>query len=150
MSRVSFISVIVIMTIIFAVPALAQDPNISERERMACNVIRDNISAGNDIMDLVKTGIQMGFDTCFVIQCAVDAGGDLDQVVTGALETGSSSDVVARCAVAAGANVEKLAVIIAAAEPFSLCYLPPGDEVIPVGTSFPGGRDDRRLSPSSF
>ncbi len=150
MNRKYAIVLVACLFLLAAFPVFAEDEALTEKEQLVCDVIQDSITAGNDISSFVRTGIQMGFDACFVMRCAMEGEGDLKQIVTGAVEAGSTTDVVARCAVNAGADVEKLAGIIMSVEEFSLCYLPPRDEVIPVGTSFPGGRDERRMSPSSF
>ena len=148
MSKQTFISLLVLVSLRLISPVYAEDTTLAENR--ACNVIQTNIKDGNDIRHLVRTSIQMGFEACFIIGCAVEANGDLEQIVGGAIEGGAATDVIARCAMNEGVDHDMLANIIISAEPFSLCYLPPRDEMIPMGTTFPGGRDDRRISPSSF
>ncbi|UCG77248.1 MAG: hypothetical protein JSV21_06535 [Nitrospirota bacterium] len=120
----------------------------ADKTANTCSLIKEKIDAGIDITATIKTSIQMGFDTCSMIKCSIKNNGDLKQVIDGAVQAGMPTEVIARCAIDAGADPQTLAGILADTEKFSLCYLPPRDEVIPVGVSFPGGRDNRSLSPS--
>lgn len=152
-----YISFFFIVFLLFnSIPALAEQDSksdttsLSQKENRVCSLIRERVREESNIKKIVKTSIQMGYNSCFVIKCAFENGGVLEQIITGALEGGATSDVIAKCALDAGADDIELSNIFARTDLPNLCYLSPRDELIPMPTGYPGGKDDRRISPSSF
>lgn len=120
----------------------------SKKDELICAKIRDKIQKSQEILKVVTTSIQMGYDACGVIKCAIRGGADVRQVLTGAVEAGSTKDVVSRCALDAGADAKEVAGILnSLAEP-GVCYLLPEEPEIIV--SPPVGSRDTFLSPSGF
>ncbi len=60
-------------------------------------VIREFLAKGTDPRLLVKTCIQMGYETCFVVNTSLAAGADRQLVIFGALDGGATSDNLNRC-----------------------------------------------------
>jgi hypothetical protein len=101
--RIIFSADWLILLLLLVVPCTASaeartkgvDP--SRKEELFCRQIQDKITDKQEIRTVVKTGIQMGYDSCRVIKCSVRGGGDLNQIIGGAVEAGISNDIISKC-----------------------------------------------------
>lgn len=75
----------------------------SAAERSACVGIRRTLTAGSDPVLVVRTAVELGYNSCQVIRCTLEGAADRDtgelcrNVVQGAVAAGVPSDVIARC-----------------------------------------------------
>lgn len=103
----------------------------SAAERSGCTGVRGTISAGRDAALVVRTAIELGFNSCQVMRCALEGPAIHDKqplcekVIRGAVAAGVQADVIARCS-AAACEAAAVAEILAATllEP-NYCYFSP-------------------------
>ena len=120
-----------------------------QKEEALCLQIQDKIINKQEIRNVVKASIQMGYGACVVIKCAIKGGGDLKQIIEGAVEAGTTKDVVSRCALDAGADAKDVAFILNNLDVPGLCYILPEEPkfIPPVHDVI---RRGPLLSPSGF
>ncbi|MFZ2199087.1 MAG: hypothetical protein WAV13_15215 [Thermodesulfovibrionales bacterium] len=131
-------------------PVNASDSARQKKEEVLCRQIQDKITNKQEIRNIVKTGIQMGYGACGVIKCAIKGGGDSKQVIEGAVEAGAAKDVISRCALDAGVDARDVAFILSYIDVPGICYilLEEPEYIIP-----PGPDPSKRrivISPSGF
>jgi hypothetical protein len=106
----------------------------SAAERSSCAGVRRTIQAGADASLVVRTGVELGYNSCQVIRCALETGPAApapgaralcEQVIRGAVSAGVQPDVISRCS-ADACDPAAVAAILAATllEP-NYCYFSP-------------------------
>jgi len=121
----------------------------SQKEGPLCGQIQDKMKTNQEIREIVKTSIRMGYNACGVIRCAVKGDGEVSQVIAGAIDAGSPKDIASQCIFQACAK--DVAVILSNMAESGLGYsLPEEPEFIvtPVTSVTKGGA--LFLSPSGF
>jgi hypothetical protein len=109
----------------------------SAAERASCAGVQRGISTGTDAVLVVRTAIELGYNSCQVIRCALEGKALTDKrthcekVVRGAIAAGVSADVVSRCATDS-CDPDAIAAILADTllEP-NYCYLFPRPPAAP-------------------
>jgi len=76
----------------------------SAAERASCAGVQQSISTGTDATLVVRTAVELGYNTCQVIRCALEGKALPDKrtlcekVIRGAVAAGVLADVISRCA----------------------------------------------------
>lgn len=96
--------------------AKALDFSRLQKDELLCRQLQDKIKNKQEIREIVKTSIKMGYDACGAIKCSIKGGGDSQQAIEGAVEAGTTKDVVARCALDACMEAKTLSPIISQKE----------------------------------
>lgn len=96
----------------------------SAAQHEGCLAIKRTLATERNAALVVRSAVEIGFNSCLAIRCAIEGGGDLAQVIQGAGEAGVQADVVARCAVEAGADRAAVARVLSdLAFDASFCYV---------------------------
>ena len=75
----------------------------SSAERAGCSGVQRVLAAGSDVRVVVRTAVELGYNSCQMIRCALEAkvapeGKPVcEQVLRGAAEAGVPADVISRC-----------------------------------------------------
>ncbi len=75
----------------------------SGAERASCTAVQRTLAAGADASLVVRTAIEIGYNSCQTIRCALkektEYGKDVlcDKVIRGAAAAGAQADVISRC-----------------------------------------------------
>jgi len=76
----------------------------SAAARSSCAGVRRTVTSGSDAMLVVRTAVELGYNSCQVIRCALEGGTENDKgslcekVIRGAVAAGVEPDVISRCA----------------------------------------------------
>lgn len=95
--------------------------------RSSCDGVQRTVAAGTDPLLVVRTGVELGYNSCRVITCALEGGAATDRetlcekVVRGAVAAGVQPDVISRCAAACDPAVVAAVLSAAMFEP-NYCY----------------------------
>ena len=101
----------------------------SAAERSSCTGVRRTIASGSDVTLVVRTAVELGYNSCQVIRCALEGKTETatktlcEKVIRGAVSAGVEPDVISRCS-SDVCNPSEVAAILAATllEP-NYCYL---------------------------
>lgn len=108
----------------------------SSSDTSFCPGVQRTIAAGNDAFLVVRTAIEIGYNSCQVMTCALAGKADPDKetlcekVIRGAVSAGVQQDVIARCS--SYCDPAAVAEVLAATmlEP-NYCYFSPRPVVAP-------------------
>jgi len=113
----------------------------SAAERAGCSGLHRSLAAGADAALVVRTAIELGFNSCQVLRCALEGNKEsnptvlCEKVIRGAAEAGTQADVITRCS---GEVCDPAAVAAILANAFlepNYCYFtfqpPPALEPLP-------------------
>lgn len=101
----------------------------SAAERTACVGIRRTLGAGSDPVLVVRSAVELGYNSCQVIRCALegaadgDTGGLCRKVVQGAVAAGVPSDVIARCSAGVCDPAGVAAILAGSLLELNYCYI---------------------------
>jgi hypothetical protein len=125
----------------------------SAAERSSCTGVQRTIFTGNDATLVVRTAVELGYNSCQVIRCALEGSSSPDtdketlceKVIRGAVAAGVSPDVISRCS-SDVCDPAAVAGILAATllEPH-YCYFFPQSLVAPASLPPPEPVFDRSL-----
>jgi hypothetical protein len=112
----------------------------SAAERSSCTGVRRTIASGSDVTLVVRTAVELGYNSCQVIRCALESTSTpeiekkmlCEKVIRGAVEAGVQPDVITRCC-ADACDPAAIAAILSATmlEP-NYCYFAPRPLVAPA------------------
>lgn len=125
----------------------------SAAERSICTGVRGTISAGTDAALVVRTAIELGFNSCQVIRCALEgpAANDrralCEKVIRGAVAAGVKADVIARCSAAACGAAAVAAILASTLLEPNYCYFSPQPLLAPDPLPPPEAVIERRYPP---
>jgi hypothetical protein len=122
----------------------------SAAERASCAGVQRSISAGADALLVVRTAVELGYNSCQVIRCALEAEALCEKVIRGAVAAGVQADVISRCASDA-CDPDAIAAVLADTllEP-NYCYFYPRLPATPEPPQHRQGGADRQISPYTF
>jgi hypothetical protein len=128
----------------------------SAAERTSCAGVQRSISSGTDASLVVRTAVELGYNSCQVIRCALEGEARPDKptlckkVIRGAVAAGVQADVISRCA-SESCDPDAIAAILADTllEP-NYCYFSPRLPAAPEPLQHQQGGYDRQISPYTF
>jgi hypothetical protein len=101
----------------------------STAERSACTGIRRTLTAGNNPAVVVRTAVELGYNSCQVLQCALGAKSGEDkaelcrQVIRGAVAAGVPADVISRCSADACDPADVAVLLAGSLGETNYCYI---------------------------
>jgi hypothetical protein len=75
----------------------------SDAGHVGCTGVQRALAAGTDARLVVRTAVELGYNSCQMIRCALEAKADgktttlCEKVIRGAAEAGVEADVISRC-----------------------------------------------------
>lgn len=128
----------------------------SAAARASCSGVQRSLTAGSDPLLVVRTAVELGFDSCQVIRCSLeptaappsaDAQTLCEQVIRGAVAAGVPPDVISRCSADFCEPAAVAAILSATLLEPNYCYFAPRALVAPAPLPPPEPVFDRTLSP---
>lgn len=164
-------SIAVVAPLLFGVPRVGAANGVdlvrdllrqqSVAERAGCTAVQRTLASGTDPALVVRTAIELGYNSCQVIRCALkdeaSPGGDVlcEKVIRGAAAAGAQADVISRCSEEACEPAVVASILADAFLELNYCYFafqasPPADPLPQAAPVIDRGLPAYQASPFTF